>query len=68
MKTLVYIALVIVLTAPLVWAWNPIRKWMSPEQALGTLLLRVLALLAAFIVYGLMAFWLALFLMGLIHG
>jgi|GEM_PF-4059955 len=68
MKILVYIALVIVLTAPMIWVWNPIRKWLRPEQKLGNLLWRALVLLGAFILYGLLAFWLALFLMGLIRG
>jgi len=65
MKVLVYIALVVVLAAPLIRLWNPVRKWLGPEQSLATLLLRILIVAVVFILYSLLAFWLALYLMGL---
>lgn len=64
MKLLVYISLVIVLTAPLVWAWKFIRAWLAPTVPLGTLLMRILGLSIAFIVYALLCLWMALYLMG----
>ena len=65
MRSMIYIALVIVLTAPLVWVWNPIRRWLAPELPVGRILLRVLAMSIAYMVYASLAFWLAITLMGL---
>ncbi len=67
MKLLVYISLVVVLTAPLVWAWRSIRAWLGPEVPFRSVLLRILCLCAGFILYASLCLWAALFLMGMLR-
>jgi hypothetical protein len=59
-RSLVYSALIVVMTTPLVLAVNPIRRWLDPGQPFGRIALRVLLLLTAFIVYGLCCLWLTI--------
>ena len=64
MRLVLYIALVVVMVAPMVWGWNPIRRWLSPDQPLSRLLLRVLLLSIAFCLYAITCLWLTIILMG----
>ena len=51
------------LTAPLVFAMNPIRRWLDPAHPLGRIALRTLLLLIGFIVYSACCLWLSIWVM-----